>query len=147
MNIHVFDVHRLPRRVLDRSWPILAAKSAQNDPNLAPQNDPKSTKNRCQKSIEILIENKTNFMRRLGQSGGMRWPPGGIIGGSKNYTAGLKDLQFEAWQVSLAYYALRFGDLKSVDRRLAIYPTRSAPTPTGRAAELIASRIPPGPGG
>ena len=104
MKIHVFDVDRLPRPVLERSWPILAAKSAENDPNLAPQDDPKSTKNRCQKSIEILIENKTNFMRRLGQSGGMRWPPGGIIGGSKNYI-------FEICRCLRRIMALRFGDL------------------------------------
>ena len=83
----------------------MAAKSAKDDPNLAPQDDPKSTKNGCQKVIEILIENKTNFVGHFGRSGGMRWPPGGIIGGSKNYPAGLKDLHFEDWQVSLAYYA------------------------------------------
>ena len=84
MKIHVFDVDRLPRRILNRSWPILAAKSAENDPNLAPQDDPKSTKNRCRKSIEILIDNKTNFVGHVGRPGGMRWPPGGIIGGSKH---------------------------------------------------------------
>ena len=39
--------------------------------------------------IEIWIENKTIFMIHFGRPGGMRWPPGGIIGGSKNYTAGL----------------------------------------------------------
>ena len=51
----------------NRTWkPDLAAKSAQNDPNLAPQDDPKSIKNRRQKSIEILIDNKPNFMRPLG---------------------------------------------------------------------------------
>ena len=84
MNIHVFDVDKLSRRVLDRTWPNLAAKKAENDPKMAPQNDPKSTKNRRQKLIEILIANKTNFMIHLGRPGGMRWPPGGIIGGSKN---------------------------------------------------------------
>ena len=62
MKIHVFDEDKLPRRVLDRTWPNLAAKSAENDPKMAPQDDPKSTKNRCQKMIEILIDNKTNFM-------------------------------------------------------------------------------------
>jgi hypothetical protein len=46
---HVLDADKLPRRVLDRSWPILAAKSAENDPNLAPQDDPKSNKNRFKK--------------------------------------------------------------------------------------------------
>ena len=67
----------------------LGFKSAKNDPNLAPQDDPKSTKNRCRKTIKNLIDNKTNFVGHLGLSGGMRWPPGGIIGGSKNYTLGL----------------------------------------------------------
>ena len=84
MTIHVFDVDKFSRRVLDRTWPNLAAKSAENDPKLALQNDPKSTTNRCQKMIEMLIEKSTNFMRLLGRPGGMRWPPGGIIGGAKD---------------------------------------------------------------
>ena len=41
VKIHVFDVDRLARRVLDRTWPVLGAKSGKNDPNLAPQNEPK----------------------------------------------------------------------------------------------------------
>ena len=45
VKIHVFDVDKLPRRILDRTWPILAAKRAENDPKLASQNDPKSNKN------------------------------------------------------------------------------------------------------
>ena len=81
---HVFDADRLPRRVLDRSWPILAAKSAENGPNLAPQDDPKSTKNRVQKMIKILIDFKTARVRFLGSTGGMRSPQGGTLGRSKN---------------------------------------------------------------
>ena len=77
VNIHVFDEDKLSRRVLDRTWPNLAAQSAENDPKLAPQNDPKSIKNRCQKTIEILIDNKTIWVQILGRPGGMRWPPGG----------------------------------------------------------------------
>ena len=100
MKIHVFDVDKLSRRVLDRTWPSLVAKRAENDPNLAPQDDPKSIKNRCQKSIEIFIDNKTIFPGHLGLSGGMRWPPGGIIGGSKNTL-------FEDLQVSKADLDLR----------------------------------------
>ena len=84
MKIHVFDVDKLPRRVLDRTWPNLAAKKAKNDPNLAPQNDPKSIKNRVQKMIKILIDFKTAGMRFWGPPGGMRRPLGGIIGGLKN---------------------------------------------------------------
>ena len=80
MKIHVFDVDKLARRVLDRTWPNLAAKSAKNDPNLAPQDDPKSTKNRVQKMIQILIDFKTLGMRFLGRPGGMRSPPGGDLG-------------------------------------------------------------------
>ena len=94
MKIHVFDVDKLPRRVLDATWPNLGAKSAENDPNLAPQDDPKSTQNRRQKTIEILIDNKTNFERRLGRPGGMRRPLGGIIGGVKN--SAKEDLQQDA---------------------------------------------------
>ena len=63
----------------------LGLQKGENDPKMAPQNDPKSIKNRCQKMIEILIDNKTNFTRQLGRPGGMRWLSGGIIGGSKNY--------------------------------------------------------------
>ena len=81
MKIHVFDVDKLPSRVLDATWPILAAKSAKNDPNLAPQDDPKSIQNRVQKMIKILIEKKTAGMRFVGPTGGMRRPPGGILGG------------------------------------------------------------------
>ena len=83
MKIHVFDIDKVSRRVLDRTWPNLAAKSAENDPKLAPQNDPKSTKNRVQKMIKILIDFKTAGVRFLGPTGGMRRPPGGIIGGVK----------------------------------------------------------------
>ena len=111
MKIHVFDVDKLSRRVLDRTWRILGAKSAENDPNLAPQDDPKSTKNRCQKTIEILIEDKTNFLGHLGRSGGMRWPPGGIIGGSKNYPLGLWFCFLMICSFLKHIMALRFGDL------------------------------------
>ena len=101
---HVFDVDKLSKHVLDRTCPNLAAKRAEHDPNMAPQNDPKSTKNRCQKSIEILIDNKTNFMIHFGRPGGMRWPPGGIIGGAIN-------LLFEICWYLKHIMALRFGDL------------------------------------
>ena len=111
MKIHVFDVDQLSRRVLDPSWPILAAKSAKNDPNLAPQDDPKSTKNRCQKTIEILIANKTNLAIHFGRSGGMRWPPGGILGGSKNTLQVLNSAFSRFAGLRLAYYALRYEDL------------------------------------
>ena len=84
MIFHVFDEDQLSRRVLDPTWPNLAAKSAEHDPNLEPQDDPKSTKNRCQKMIEILIDKKGARGVFLGRPGGMRWPPGGIIGGAKN---------------------------------------------------------------
>ena len=91
MKIHVFDVDKLSRRVLDRTWPILAARSAENDPKMAPQDDPKSIKNRVQKMIEILIDFKTAIPRFLGPTGGMRRAPGGIIGGLKN--SAKEDLQ------------------------------------------------------
>ena len=84
MKINVFDVDKLPRRVLRRTWPNLGAKSAENDPNLAPQDDPKSSKNRVQKMIKILIDFKTAGPAFLDPTDGMRRPPGGIIGGLKN---------------------------------------------------------------
>ena len=58
VKIHVFDTDQHPRRVLERTWPNLGAKSAKNDPKMAPQNDPKSIKKRCQKMIKILIDFK-----------------------------------------------------------------------------------------
>ena len=111
---------------MDRSWPIFAAKSAKNDPKLAPQNDPKSTQNRCQKMIEILIDNKTDFVRHLGQSGGMRWPPGGIIGGAKNSLS-------EICRYLRHIRALRFADLGFRSSTLGS-------TPTGRAADCLPLR-------
>ena len=42
--IHVFNVDKLSRRVLDRTWPNLATKSAENGSKMAPQNDPKAIK-------------------------------------------------------------------------------------------------------
>jgi len=88
---------------LDRAWPILAAKSAKNDPNLAPQNDSKSTKNRCKKTIEFLIELRTRVPQFLSRPGGMRWPPGGIVGGAKN-------LHFEMCRCLRHIWALRCTD-------------------------------------
>ena len=136
MKIHVFDVDKLPRRVLDRTWPNLAAKSAENDPNLAPQDDPKSTKNRRQKMIKILIEKKTVPPIHLGRPGGMRWPPGGIIGGAN-------DSLFELCRYLKDIMALRFEDLAFA----SAFGDRSGTpgsAPPGRAADSIASRIPPG---
>ena len=81
MKIHVFDEDKLSRRVFDGTWPNLAAKSVENDPKMAPQNDPEATKNRCQKLIEILIDFESPGTAFLDRPGGMRWPPGGTIGG------------------------------------------------------------------
>ena len=100
MTIHVLDVDKLPRCFLDTTWPNFAAKKVRNHPNLASQDDSKSTKNRCQKLIENLIDNKTNVPLLLGRPGGMRWPLGGIIGGSKN-------LHFEDLLMSKAYYGFK----------------------------------------
>ena len=119
--IHVFDEDKLSRRVLDRTWPILAAKSAKNDPNLASQNDPKSTKNRCQKMIDILIDFKMGGTAFLGRPGGMRWPPGGIIGGAKNSL-------FEICRCLRHVRALRCTDLGFRSGTLGS-------APTGRAAD------------
>ena len=84
MKFHVFDEDKLSRRVLDRTWPNLAAKSAKNDPKMAPQDDPKSTKNRCQKMIKILIHFKRAMTRFWGWPGGARWALGGKTRGVKN---------------------------------------------------------------
>ena len=135
MKIHVFDVDKLARRVLDRTWRILGAKSAENDPNLAPQDDPKSIKNRVQKMIKILIDFKTAGMRFLARPGGMRKPPGGILGGKKTPPKKICSNMLATSAKLLATWATSataIGDL--THRDLA---------PTGRAADPIASRIPP----
>ena len=93
MKNNAFHEDKLSRRVLDRTWSNLVAKRAENDPKMAAQDDPKSTKNRCQKMINILIEKKSVLVIHLGRPGGMRWPPGGIIGGAN-------DSPFSALQVS-----------------------------------------------
>ena len=83
MKIHVFNVDTLPRRVLGRTWPNLGAKSAKNDPKMAPQNDPKSIKKRCPKMIKILIDYKRGSARFGGWPGGLRGALGGKQGGGK----------------------------------------------------------------
>ena len=89
MKIHVFDTDKHPRRVLERTWPNLVAKSAENDPKMAPQDEPKSKKNRCPKISKNLLDFKRPRTAFLVRPGGMRWPPGGIIGGVENYSLGL----------------------------------------------------------
>ena len=123
VKIHVFDEDKLSRRVLDRTWPILGAKSAENDPKMAPQDDPKSTKNRRPKMIEILIEKKSVLVIHLGRSGGMRWPPGGIIGGAKTS-------HFEICRCLRHIMALRF-------RRFSFRSSTPCSAPPGRAADCL----------
>ena len=91
VKVDVFDEGKLSRRVLDRTWPNLAAKRAEHDPKMAPQNDPKSTKNRRQTMIKILNAFKPAGTRFLDQTGGMRSPQGGTLGRSKN--SAKEDLQ------------------------------------------------------
>ena len=69
----------LSRRVLDRTWPILAAKSAQNDPKMVPQNDPKLIKNGGQKIVKILI------VQKRGRKQIWVWPADcvGLLGGKE----------------------------------------------------------------
>ncbi len=137
VKISVFDVDKLSRHVLGRTWPNLAAKRAENDPKMASQNDPKSTKNRCLKMIKILIDNRTNFEHHFGRPGGMRWPPGGIIGGAK-------DSLFEICRYLRHIMALRFGALAFA----SAFGVRSS-TPCSsaalRAADSSVPRIPPAP--
>ena len=97
---------------------------------MAPKNDPKSTKNRCEKMIEILNHVKTGGTAFLGRPGGMRWPPAGIIGGAKNSL-------FEIGRCLRHIMALRCTDF-------GVRSSTPCSAPTGRAADLIASCIPPG---
>ena len=138
MKIHVFDVDQLSRRVLDRTWPNLGAKRAENDPKMGAQDDPKSTQNRRQKMINILIEKRTNFEIHLGRPGGMRWPPGGIIGGAK-------DSLFELCRYLMHIMALRFGDL-ALASAFGVRSSTPGSAPPGRAADSSVPRIPPVPG-
>ena len=102
LKIHVFDVDKLPRRVLDRTWPILAAKSAKNDPKMAPQDDPKSIKNRVQKMIKILIAFKTAGMRFWGRPGGMRGAAGeDYRRGEKSTPASVSSSSGNFWKETL----------------------------------------------
>ena len=131
----VVDEYQLSRGVLDRTWPNLNTKSAENDPNLALQDGPKSIKNRCAKIVEILIDFKTAAGCFLGPPGGMRWPPGGIIGGSKNYPAGLWFCILKICRCLRHIMALRFEDLKSIDWAFGFLSDTRCSTPTGRAAD------------
>jgi len=105
VKIHVFDIDQLPRRVLDRTWPNLAAKSAKNDSKLPPQDDPKSIKNRCQKSIKILIDLRATSPRLLGS------PRRNALASWGDYR-GVKKLHFIDLHIYIAYsgYKIwRFG--------------------------------------
>ena len=62
----------------------MATNNAENDPKMAPQNDPKSIKNRCQKMINILIDYQEGFARFRGWPGGLRGALGGKTRGVKN---------------------------------------------------------------
>ena len=73
----MFDVDKLSRRVLERTWPILAAKSAENDPKMAPHDGSKSVKNGVPKMIKFLIEKQLAIMGLGGWPGGLRWALGG----------------------------------------------------------------------
>ena len=90
MKIHVFDVDELSRRVFDRTWRLLASKSAKNDPKMAPQNEPTSIQKRCPKMIKILIASKRPRMHSRGRSGGLRGALGGNIRGVINANDALK---------------------------------------------------------
>ena len=78
--------------------------------------------------IEILIEKRAAVPLLLGRPGGMRWPPGGIIGGAK-------DSLFEICRYLRHIMALRC-------RVLAVDLAR--PAPPLRCGRRIASRTPPG---
>ena len=80
--------------------------------------------------IEILIENKSVPAIHLGRPGGMRRPPGGIIGGAK-------DSLFELCRYLMHIMALRFGDLAFA----SAFGCRSSTlgsAPPGRAADRYA---------
>ena len=62
----------------------MGAKSAENDPKMAPQIDPKSVKNGVPKMIKILVSKKGGFTRFGGWPGGLRGALGGKTRGVKN---------------------------------------------------------------
>ena len=115
---------------MDRSWPILAAKSAKNDPNLAPQDDPKSIKNRVQKMIKILIDFKTGWHCIFGPDrrnalASWRGPKGGPKTQPKNYAVRCRDLLLRSWHLWPLQH-LRLGVRDAV-----------ALAPAGRAADCL----------
>ena len=121
MKIHVFEEDKLSRCVLDRTWPNLAAESAENDPNMAPQNDQKS----CPKNDQHLDRNKSEFCATLAPARRNALASykkkllvnvpfqGGIIGGAK-------ESLFEICRCLRHIKALRFTDF-------AVGLARSAP--------------------
>ena len=86
--------------------------------------------------IEILIAKKSARVVFLGRPGGMRRPPGGIIGGAKNSLFELCRYLNISWLYNLEIWlvASASGDRSGTP----------GSAPPGRAADLIASRIPPG---
>ena len=91
----------------DAFWTELGRTWAPKVPKMTPtwrQDDPKSTKNRGQQIINILIENKTARTRFLGPPGGMRSPPGGDLGEvqklrQRRYAVRCRDLLLRSWHL------------------------------------------------
>ena len=81
MKIHVFDVDKLSRSILDPTWPILAAKKAQHGPKMGPSKRSKIGQKWMSKNDENVDRHQDNLAGNFLRSGGMRGPSGGIIGG------------------------------------------------------------------
>ena len=56
----------------------LGLQKGENDPKMAPQNDPKSIKNRCQKMTKIWIDFQDGLVGFRGWPGGLRGALGEI---------------------------------------------------------------------
>ena len=85
MIIHVFDVDRLSKRILDGCWPNLGAHKDENDPKMAPQNDPKSIKNRFRKMTKNEFKKKTSGLKMLGENGEGSAPDSGPREGFREF--------------------------------------------------------------
>ena len=77
--------------------------------------------------IEILIEKEAVQPIHLGRPGGMRWPPGGIIGGAK-------DSLFELCRYLMHIIALRLGAL-ALASAFGCRSGTPCSAPPGRAAD------------
>ena len=99
----VFDVEKLSKCILDRTWPNLGAKKAEHDPKLEPKSFPKGTQN-CMQKMSGIASLANHFNKKINHTNckildtrkttpGFRYPEKWAvsIGGGYNHRMGLFD--------------------------------------------------------